>query len=122
MDYGDISNTQLNEPFETINEIDFACPECKKNFFLLKKNLIRHVKSSHSATSFIFPACRITFKRMDNLKRHHLKAHGQPFVKTAEVLLPVNQAECPIQRRKMLLQHLLSSAQFVTKTVRQSMD
>ncbi|GFS31616.1 uncharacterized protein NPIL_186611 [Nephila pilipes] len=82
MDYGDISNTQWNEPFETINEIDFACPECKK-LFSLKKNLIRHVKSSHSATSFICPACRITFKRMDNLKRHHLKAHGQPFVKTA---------------------------------------
>ncbi|GFS74802.1 hypothetical protein NPIL_241751, partial [Nephila pilipes] len=32
MDYGDISNTQWNEPFETVNEIDFACPECKKLF------------------------------------------------------------------------------------------
>ncbi|GFX78924.1 hypothetical protein TNCV_3912131 [Trichonephila clavipes] len=82
MDYGDISSTQWNEPFETINEIDLVCPECKK-LFSLKKNLIRHIKSSHSASSFTCPTCRNTFKRMDNLKRHHLKAHGQPFVKIA---------------------------------------
>ncbi|GFQ77091.1 hypothetical protein TNCT_617281 [Trichonephila clavata] len=117
MDYGDISNTQWNEPFETIKEIDFACPEWQKTFFFKKKTLIRHVKSTHSVTLFTCPACRNTFKRIDSLKRHHLKAHGQPFVETT-----ASTSSSESSRKKILLQHLLSLAQCATKTVRQSMD
>ncbi|GFQ90407.1 uncharacterized protein TNCT_274281 [Trichonephila clavata] len=99
MDYGDISNTQWNEPFEAIKKIDFACPECKK-LFSLKKNLIRHVKSPHSATLFTCPACRNNFKRMDSLKRHHLKAHGQHFVETTASTSSSESSRIPHPEKK----------------------
>ncbi|GFS62901.1 hypothetical protein TNCV_2276141 [Trichonephila clavipes] len=85
MDYGDISSTQWNEPFETINEIDSAYPEPTHGQPFVK--IAASTSSSESGrlpppekenaaptTSFICPVCDKNFSTIHGLIRH-LKIH-----------------------------------------------
>ncbi|GFQ79575.1 hypothetical protein TNCT_236441 [Trichonephila clavata] len=81
MDFGDISNSQRNESFESSSENNFKCKDCKK-VYSLQQTLNRHIKTFHSVSSYICAVCKRTFNRMDNLRRHQSTAHRRPFVQT----------------------------------------
>ncbi|GFT83972.1 hypothetical protein TNCV_680091 [Trichonephila clavipes] len=109
MDFGDISNSQWNESFESISENNFKCKDCKK-VYSQQQSLNRHINTFHSVSSYICAVCKRTFNRMDNLRRHQSTAHGRSFVQKKKLLLLLQKVhlelECtPILRRKMSLLH-----------------
>ncbi|GFQ74815.1 hypothetical protein TNCT_475041 [Trichonephila clavata] len=80
-DFGDISNSQWNESFESSSENNFKCKDCKK-VYSLQQSLNRHIKIFHSVSSYICAVCKRTFNRMDNLRRHQSTVHRRPLVQT----------------------------------------
>ncbi|GFQ69739.1 uncharacterized protein TNCT_162101, partial [Trichonephila clavata] len=81
MDFGDISNSQWNESFESSSENNFKCKDCEK-VYSLQQSLNRHIKTFHSVSSYICAVCKLTFNRTDNLRRHQSTVHRRPLVQT----------------------------------------
>ncbi|GFV05737.1 hypothetical protein TNCV_3775231 [Trichonephila clavipes] len=73
-DFGDLTSSQLDSPFEddAENKI-FSCSDCNK-FFKHKKNFKRHKKNVHGTDENRCNHCNKNFARSDSLKRH-LKLH-----------------------------------------------
>lgn len=72
-DFGDISASQWNEPFEEDKKV-FSCLECNIKF-TLKFNLMRHQRTKHGdSKKYPCPSCTKTFARPDYVTAH-LKTH-----------------------------------------------
>ncbi|GFU32650.1 c2H2-type domain-containing protein [Trichonephila clavipes] len=74
-DFGDLTSSQLDSPFEDDAAEDkiFSCSDCNK-FFKHKKNFKRHKKNVHGTDENRCNHCNKNFARSDSLKRH-LKLH-----------------------------------------------
>ncbi|GFS80238.1 hypothetical protein TNCV_3447151 [Trichonephila clavipes] len=74
-DFGDLTSSQLDSPFEDDVAEDkiFSRSDCNK-FFKHKKNFKRHKKNVHGTDESRCNHCNKNFARSDSLKRH-LKLH-----------------------------------------------
>ncbi|GFT24435.1 uncharacterized protein TNCV_3252631 [Trichonephila clavipes] len=83
-DFGDLTSSQLDSPFEDDVAEDkiFSCFDCNK-FFKHKKNFKRHKKNVHGTDENRCNHCNKNFARSDSLKRH-LKLHEVSRAKISE--------------------------------------